>query len=429
MQITKLSAENVKRIKAVTINPDGATVVVGGRNGQGKSSVLDSIAYALEGTAAVPAEPIRHGQKSAKIILETEDLVVTRKFTPSGSTLEVTNKDGAKFPSPQAVLDKLCAKIAFDPLAFIRLGETKEGRRTQLKQLRDLVGLDTSEIDRQREVVFAERTGVNRRVSELEVVVAALPKEGPPVVDVVALMDRFNAATKHNIDVAEQNKKLDHINGSIVTAETDIELIGERIKAIRSQLAKAEEELGKKKAEIVTLEKMATDQEDHVASMKEIPVDDIQAKIISAQANNKSAMEFEQAKVKRAELDRLRNESDKLSDKIGKLDEQKHDLIRSAKFPVPGLICDDAGIKFNGTPLDQCSSAEQLRIGLAIAIGMNPKMKVMLIRDGSLLDEDSLAIVAEMAEASDSQVWIERVSDGAECTVVIEDGMVVGGGE
>ncbi|TXH43088.1 MAG: hypothetical protein E6Q97_34725 [Desulfurellales bacterium] len=103
-------------------------------------------AYALAGKDAIPTEPIRRGEKSASIVLETQEIVVTRKFTAKGSTLEVTNKDGMVFPSPQAVLDKLCSKVAFDPLAFVRLGESVAGRREQLRQLRDLVGVDTIQI-------------------------------------------------------------------------------------------------------------------------------------------------------------------------------------------------------------------------------------------------------------------------------------------
>ncbi len=92
-------------------------------------------------------------------------------------------------------------------------------------------------------------------------------------------------------------------------------------------------------------------------------------------------------------------------------------------MPVPGLGFSETEVTLNGIPLSQSSSAEQLRVGLAIAIAANPNMKVMLIRDGSLLDEDSLRLVEESAKAAGAQVWIERVSSTG-CTVVIEDGQV-----
>ena len=85
----------------------------------------------------------------------------------------------------------------------------------------------------------------------------------------------------------------------------------------------------------------------------------------------------------------------------------------------------DEGVTFNGLPIEQASSAEQTRVAVAIGLAANPELPVVLIRDGSLLDEDSLAAVAKQAAERGAQVWIERVGDGKECSVIIEDGEVV----
>jgi hypothetical protein len=113
-----------------------------------------------------------------------------------------------------------------------------------------------------------------------------------------------------------------------------------------------------------------------------------------------------------------------LTEAIDAIDEAKKHALERAPFPVEGLSLDESGVIFNGLPFDQASSAEQLRISVAIGLALNPSLKVLLIRDGSLLDADNLAMVAEMAATADAQVWIERVSEGAECQVIIEDGMV-----
>ena len=99
--------------------------------------------------------------------------------------------------------------------------------------------------------------------------------------------------------------------------------------------------------------------------------------------------------------------------------------MAAAAFPVVGLGFNDNGVTFNGVPFSQASSAEQLRVSVAMGLALNPTLRVVLIRDGSLLDDDSLAMVATMAAEKDSQVWIERVGHGEETSVVIEDGAVM----
>jgi len=98
--------------------------------------------------------------------------------------------------------------------------------------------------------------------------------------------------------------------------------------------------------------------------------------------------------------------------------------LSEAKFPVAGLSFDESGVTFNGLPFAQSSGAEQLRASVAIAMAMNPKLKVLLCRDGSLLDDDSLALLSQIVEDNGYQLWLERVGTGAECSVIIEDGAV-----
>jgi DNA repair exonuclease SbcCD ATPase subunit len=133
MRIIRLSSSNVKRLVAVDIEPDGSLVIVGGRNGAGKSSVLDSIHMALGGKGAQPPEPIRKGERKAEVtIVLGQDgepaLKVVRTFTQNGAHLTVTDADGAKLKSPQGVINRLIGTIAFDPLAFTRLSAREQAR-------------------------------------------------------------------------------------------------------------------------------------------------------------------------------------------------------------------------------------------------------------------------------------------------------------
>ena len=118
MKIIKLVTQNVKRIKAVEITPEGSLVVIGGNNAQGKTSVLDSIMYALGGASTLPPKPLRQGAKKGKVVLDLGEIKVTRTITSKTNQLVVESADGEKYTSPQAILDKLTGKLTFDPLTF-----------------------------------------------------------------------------------------------------------------------------------------------------------------------------------------------------------------------------------------------------------------------------------------------------------------------
>ena len=153
MHITSLQVENIKRIKAASINPAGELVIIGGRNAQGKTSILDSIEMALAGKSAIPAEPIRRGSETARVVVTLDDgSVVERTFTEKGSYLVVKRGDGTKAGTPQALLDSLCSKVAFDPLAFMRAKPAE-----QANQLRGLVGIDFTTQDNARRQAYDYR--------------------------------------------------------------------------------------------------------------------------------------------------------------------------------------------------------------------------------------------------------------------------------
>ncbi len=414
MKIVSLEVENVKRIKAVQITPTGELVVIGGRNAQGKSSCLDAIEMALAGKSAIPEEPIRRGSESARVVVTLDDgLVVERTFRGDNSYLVVKRGDGTKAGTPQALLDSLCSRIAFDPLAFMRAKPAE-----QANQLRGLVGLDFRAQDIARKNAYDHRTDVNRQVKQAEAAAQAMPiVEGAPaeeisVADLMAELKRRHAANadvdKAHANLDEHNRKLAGFQKQLTDAEFELASLKVRIENLTGTIAKGTAFIAAETTRVNALPR---------ANMAEIEQRIADSETINANVRvNRRRAEIlsDAAKIKAT--------ADELTRQIEAIDAAKSHAMATATWPVPGLGFSDTGVTFQGLPLEQASSAEQLRVSVAIGLAFNPKLKILLIRDGSLLDADSLAIVAKMASDAGGQVWLEVVGNRQDCAVVIEDG-------
>lgn len=408
--IIRLEAENIKRLRSVEIAADGKPmVVVGGRNAQGKSSVLDSIEYALGGKPSAE-RPIRDGEKKARIVVETEELKVTRTFTEGGSKLVVEGKNGATFKSPQTLLDKMVGKLSFDPLAFARMDP-----KQQADTLKGLVGFDLAPLDAERQKAFDERTAVNRDVKAMEARVQAMPwHTGAPdaevsVSELAGQMQRM----------VEDNNRIESSAQAIKDKARRCDEMAAQVADMQQRLAHAEACLRKEASELAEA-RVAID------GATATDLTEIRQKIQTADATNRQVRENRMRTELTREISAKTEAAQALTARIEAIDQEKESALAEANLPVKGLAFGDSGVTLNGIPFSQASSAEQLRVSVALGLSMNPQIKVLLIRDGSLLDADSLRLVSEMAEAAGGQVFVERVSDGAECAVIIEDGMVKG---
>ncbi len=408
MKITRLTAENIKRIKAVDITPDGNLVVIGGRNAQGKTSVLDSITYALAGALSHPDQPIRDGQDKAKIVCELDDLIVTRTFTPKGGSLIVSNKEGAKYASPQAMLDELTGKLTFDPLAFSRMPP-----KEQVNTLKSLVGLDFSELDERRQELYDERTLVNREVSKQQANVGAMPEfpDAPDdEVSISELMKELAIRESHNRFNEAKRVEMVHADTRVLNQSCKVAKLEQELKEAKVALAGEQAKLRVLQAEVEPL-KGADEQE-------------IRNQIEGADMINRKVRSNRVRAQRKQGLESKQQETADLSAEIQTIDDDKITSLSDAKFPIAGLSFNSSTVLFNGLPFNQASSAEQLRVSVAMGLAINPDIKVLLIRDGSLLDEDNLAIIAKMVTEADAQIWIERVGDDDEMAIIIEDGTI-----
>lgn len=432
MKIIRLNAENFKRLAAVEITPTGNLVEIAGKNGQGKSSILDAIWVALAGLGAAPKRPIKSGELESKIVLhlgsEKPEVVVTRTFRPSKdgteitSALKVESADGAKYSSPQAMLDKLLGSLTFDPLAFDRMDA-----RAQFNALRAFVpGVNFEEIEAAQRGDYDRRTLQNRKAKEARAAADAI--RIAPVserIDEAALVEELDKAGKHNADIEVRKANRERYMESVKTLRASAKFKANEAAELRRR---ADELLSAAESE----DARAKEIEDKLAVAGPLPdlmdTTAMRSKIAQAREANAASDEAARQAARREELLKQAREAEEtakaLTESIDMREIEKRKAIEAAKLPIDGISFGDGEVLLRGVPWSQASDAERLVASMQMAMSMNPKLRVVRVRDGSLLDEDSMKIVADLAAKHDFQVWIERVDGSGRVGVVIEDGRV-----
>jgi hypothetical protein len=410
--IVRLKVENIKRLEMVEVEPDGSLVIVSGKNDQGKSSVLDSIRFALGGPKAMSDTPevVREGEIAGRVMVEFEDLVVLRTMTDGKQAVKLTWKSGAQKGTPQALLDSFLTALSFNPLEFAKLDAKKQ--RETLIGLVDL-GIDPDEIDQQHAAAYALRTTVNGEVTRLTQVLAtspSIPSETPDEpVSASAIVEQMETAQAQAAAAVAAR-------AAIETRQTTISTITARVAQMKQQLAEAERLLGQHEGALAADEAAIADLPvpADVAPLREqlAQVDEINAAVRAKQARAEQRAALEAEKLK----------SKNLTDELARLMQVKTDALAAADMPIDGLSFTADGVTFNGIPLSQTSESGRVKVSAAIQMALNPGCKVMLIDNGNALDEDNLAVLREMAEANGHQIWMTWVGQHDESAVVISEG-------
>jgi DNA repair exonuclease SbcCD ATPase subunit len=418
MKIISLEAENIKKLVAVEIRPDGNLVQITGKNGQGKTSVLDSIWWALSGQANIQGNPIRKGENKARIKLDLGEVIVTRTFkkTDEGnttSTITVENSEGTAIRQPQTMLDRLIGELSFDPLAFARML-----KREQFEQLKRFVPeVDFEAIEKAHQEDYDKRTNINRQAHEAKIlakeIFVTMPENTQPI-DESALVDELEAAGNKNAKIEKQ--------------KSDIRMYELAAKNQREEAAGIRKQIEELTARANRLETHANNCDKILSEMPEpsnpIDVSPIKTRIMEARKINEQVSLLARRSEHIATAEKYEADSEVITQRINVRQEEKRSKIAAAKLPVPGIGFGDGEILLNGVPFNQASDAEQLQISIAMAMALNPKLRVIRVRDGSLLDEDSLKLLDKMATDKDYQVWIESVSSSNKIGIVLVDGHV-----
>lgn len=411
IKINKIQLENVKRVKAVKVEPtpNGLTVI-GGRNGQGKTSVLDSIAWALGGERFRPSQPQREGSTIPpylKVVL-SNGLVVERKG--KNSSLTVTDPSGQR--AGQRLLDSFVEQLAIDLPRFLH-ASNKEKADTLLKIIG--VGDQLAELERKERELYDTRRAIGQIADQKAKFAKEMPyypdapKELLSAADLIKQQQEILARNGENQRKRERAAQLEH--------ETAYQQ--QIVDDLRRKLAEAEAKLADLEADLEIARKTAQQLVDE-----------------STEELERSIAEIEEINRKvRANLDKDKAEEDaqhyfdqynELTTQIEQVRQAKVDLLKGAPLPYPGLSVEDGELTYNGQRWDNMAHSEQLKVATAIVRALNPKCGFVLLDGLEAMDLDTLREFGAWLEAEGLQAIATRVSNGDECTLIIEDGYVVG---
>lgn len=425
-KIIRLHTEGFKRVVAATITPDGRLVRITGENEAGKSSLLDSIEAAFRGGRSIPDVPLHKGKKKGITEIDMGDFVLSRKYTEKGDTLTIELPSGARMGKPQNFMNERLSAISMDPLAFSRADA-----KAQFDMIKSLVkvDLDFAALKGKNEKDFEARTEVNRQAKAYR---AQADGINPPVdtpdelVSVEALVTEMEEAGKHNAEIETRKTRR-------AEAQADIERQDQIAAAYRTNAVDLRKQADAEDEKAVHHERSVAELRQKVADAPPLPepkdTAEIQGRVrVASQINA-----FVESKKRKAELAKLaaakEAEATSLTEAIAARDKERQDAIAAAKMPVPDLSFGDEVVLYKGVPLAQASTAAKIKISATIAMSMQPEIRVMLIREGSLLDSKALKVIGELAEQYDYQVWIESVDESGKIGFVIEDGRVAGSEE
>jgi DNA repair exonuclease SbcCD ATPase subunit len=427
MTVSRIELDGYKNLSGVKITLDKHANVISGKNGAGKTSVIEGMMDALLGKTEmgkVPQRKIKKGEASAviEVTLDTDDgeLVVQRKITAKDVYLKAHRSDGTKVTQTDLsnLLDKTTINIT--KLLFMKPEE-------QVNFIKSVAGINTEEVEERYRDLYAERTVLNRELKQAKAVLDSKPEpEEVERVDVSELQKELSEAMLHNQEADKKTNEMNAKKMRIESIEARVSAGEDEIKQLQDRIAEIKEKNKERKAEITKIKKEVKS----FFSRNEVLYRDVTVlneQITSAAVTNELAAVYEdyvKAKQDVADAEERVNEvNTKMKDAL----QEREDLIANGRLPFKNIGLDkDLGLTISGIPFSEMSTAQKIRVMSRIYIESNPRLKVIYIQDGSLLDEDTLAQITEMSDMKDFQFLIEVVEEH-DGDIVMREGRVISG--
>ena len=410
LKINQLEIENVKRIKAVKIKPnENGLTIIGGNNNQGKTSVLDSIAWALGGERYKPSQAIREGSAVPPNLhmVMSNGLIVERKG--KNSSLKVTDPNGQK--AGQQLLNEFVSQLALYLPKFMESPDSEKARI-----LLQIIGIgeQLEILDREEKEFYNERLAIGRIADQKE----KFAKEQPYYVDAPKELVSPTELIRQQQEILAQNGENQRKRSQAEHLKQSVAFLEQEAQAMREQLRKKEDELAEAKTSLNIAMMSAQDLQDESTAELERSIENIEEVNRRVRANLDKEKAEDDARY-------YKNQYLELTKRIDDTRNKKSRLLDAAELPLPELSVRDGELIYKGQKWDNMSGSDRLKVSTAIVRKLNPKCGFVLMDKLEQMDIQTLQEFGQWLKQEGLQVIATRVSTGDECSIIIEDGYAI----
>ncbi|WP_127491375.1 AAA family ATPase [Paenibacillus glycanilyticus] len=411
IKINKLEIENVKRVKAVKLEPvENGLTIVGGDNRQGKTSVLDAIAWGLGGNKYRPSQAERTGSVVPPYlhIVLSNGLIVERKG--KNNDLKVIDPNGQK--GGQQLLDSFVEELAIDLPKFMN-ASSKEKANILLRIIG--VGNQLFELEQKEQEVYNRRHAIGQIADQK----AKFAKEQPYFPDAPKEPVSASDLILQQQEILARNGENQRKRQRVAQIQAEYEQQGREVVRLTAMLNAAQEKYGQLQNDLAIAQKDALDLLDESTTELENNIRQID------EINRKVRANLDKDKAE-TDAGEYRQQYDVLSSEITAIRQQKTDLLTNANLPLPGLSVESGELLYNGQRWDNISGADQLIVAASIVRKLKPDCGFILLDKLEQMDMKTLKEFGQWLKQEGLQAIATRVSTGEECSIVIEDGYVTG---
>ena len=428
--IVEFRVKDYRRIELVELQfePKGQLIEITGRNGHGKSTLLEAFARLIRGAKLADKDPVRTGADKATLDAVLDDgTKISLSMTGADAKealLRVRDQGGMIIAKPQEALDKIYDNLTLDPERFDRLGATKPGQREQMDELLESAGLieKLKDIDRLVASLEVERRDANAEVKRISGIPLPTVPEGTPDAEISAeeLKANLNAAMEHDRTIKEEDDNLKSYQSAIENEQFKATNIRAEIERLQADLKEIES------VKIPKYESHVAEIERNIATRKPSFLQSAQDAFTKAESINAAVRNKIKRTQLQSELEQATKVASEFDDKLKAARSLKSELVRTAEFPVPGIGVDleNGYVTLHGKPLDQAAESERAVLCVKMAMAKKPQLKLCLLKGGTGIGKTLRDEIAKAAVENGCMVLVERFMEQPTEGIVIEDGRV-----